>query len=135
MTRLTASRQVARAVVQRRTVTMVPRLATEEEMKAEGMAQLRARVQYQKELMKQKDHGHEDIAEMWRWVNITFWVGMPICVLSFAYSMLFDEHPHRFEGELPEYMAVRNKPYPWECMNCDFFDLKCWKQCRADKKK
>lgn len=102
-------------------------------MQAEAAQQIRARVQYQKELMKSKDHGHEDVAEMWRWVNITFWVGLPICGLSVLYSFFFDEHPHRFDGELPEYMKVRSKEFPWECSDCDFFDLKCWKKCRAEK--
>lgn len=103
-------------------------------MQAEAIEQIRARVQYQKELMKVKGHNiEEDVHEMWRWLSITFWVGFPVCFLSAFYSAFFDEHPHRFEGELPEYMVVRNKEFPWECGSCDLFDLKCWKKCRAEK--
>jgi len=122
------------AAVQRRGAQTVPKYGSEAEMTAEAVQQIRARVQYQKELMKVKHHPvEEEVAEMWRWVNITFFVGIPICVASFLYSAIFDEHPHRFEGELPEYMHVRSKEFPWECSDCDFFDLKCWKKCRAAK--
>lgn len=121
------------AQAQRRHVQTVPRLGTEAEMQQQAIEQIRARVAYQKELLKSKEHSHEDVAEMWRWVNITFWVALPICGLSALYSLFFDEHPHRFEGELPEYMSVRSKEFPWECEDCDLFDLKCWKKCRAEK--
>jgi len=113
---------------------MVPKLGTEAEMQAEAIKQLRARVQYQKELAKVKDHSHEEeLAEMWRWVNITFSVAIPICFVSAFYSAFFDEHAHRVEGGMPEYMSIRSKEFPWECGQCDLFDLKCWKKCRAEK--
>jgi len=116
---------------QRRTALTVPKIGTEAEMTAEAVQQLRARVNYQKELTKAKHHSHEEeVAEMWRWVNMTFWVGIPVCVVSVLYSAFFDEHHHRFDGELPEYMKVRSKEFPWECGDCDLFDLKCWKKCR-----
>jgi hypothetical protein len=112
----------------------VPRLGTEAEMTAEAVEQIRARVRYQKELMKAKGHGiEEDTMEMFRWLNITFWVAVPVCVASGLYSLFFDVHPHRFEGELPEYMHVRSKEFPWQCSDCDFFDTACWKKCRAEK--
>jgi len=120
--------------VQRRSAQTVPHLGSEAEMQKEAIEQIRARVNYQKELTKAQAHGHEeDVAEMWRWVNVTFYVAVPICVLSFLYSMIFDEHAHRVEGELPEYMTVRNKEFPWQCGECDIFDLTCWKKCRAEK--
>lgn len=114
---------------------LVPALGSEAEMKAQAIEQIRARVNYQKELIAAQTHGHDDIDEMWRWLNITFWVAMPVCVLSAMYSLFFDEHPHRQEGPLPEYMVVRSKEFPWECGECDLFDGKCWKKCRAEKAK
>jgi hypothetical protein len=103
-------------------------------MQAEAIEQIRARVLYQKELVKAHAHDPaEEVAEMNRWVNITFWVGVPICVLSVFYSYFFDEHPHRHEGALPDYMVVRTKEFPWECGECDLFDGKCWTKCRAEK--
>jgi hypothetical protein len=112
----------------------VPRLGTEAEMTAEAIEQIRARVQYQKELLKVKGHhAEEDISEMWRWLNITFWVALPVCVASAFYTIFFDVHPHRVDGELPEYMHVRSKEFPWECSDCDLFDLACWRKCRAEK--
>jgi cytochrome c oxidase subunit 6a len=112
---------------------MVPKLGSVAEMQAEAVQQLRARVQYQKELTKLKDHPQsEEVAEMFRWVNITFAIALPICFLSGFYSYFFDVHPHRHEGELPEYMKTRSKEFPWECGDCDLFDGKCWAKCRAE---
>jgi coproporphyrinogen III oxidase-like Fe-S oxidoreductase len=110
----------------------IPALGTEEEMKKQAIEQIRARVQYQKELLASKAH-HNDEEEMWRWLNITFYVGVPVCLLSCLYSYFFDEHTHRYEDPLPEYMVIRSKEFPWECGECDLFDLKCWKKCRAEK--
>ncbi len=124
-----------RATTQRRSIVMVPKLDSEAAMQAEAVQQIRARVQYQKELSKLHEHPiEEEVAEMWRWVNLTFVVGIPIVLLSAFYSAFFDEHPHRFEGELPEYMNVRSKEYPWECGECNLFDMPCWQKCRAAKK-
>lgn len=122
-------------VAQRRFAQIVPQLGTEAEMQKQAIEQIRARLNYQKELVAAKKlaHGHEDVAEMWRWVNISFLVAIPICVLSSLYSIFFDEHPHRFEGELPDYMVVRSKEFPWQCGECDLYDIKCWKKCRAAK--
>ena len=136
---LKASRFASRArsqtfAVPRRSAMTVPKLGTEAEMKAEAIAQLRARIEYQKELIKAKGHNHEEeVNEMWRWINLTFYVGVPVCIASSLYSYLFDEHPHRVEGDLPEYMKIRNKEFPWECSDCDYLDKKCWNECRAEK--
>ncbi|GKZ00509.1 hypothetical protein MPSEU_001003300 [Mayamaea pseudoterrestris] len=122
--------------VQRRSMQMVPRLGSEADMTKEAVEQIRARVAYQKSLLAAKGHSiDEEVKEMWRWVNITFMVGIPIVVASAVYSFFFDVHPHRFDGELPEYMHVRNKEFPWECSDCDIFDGACWKKCRAEKQK
>lgn len=120
-------------VSQRRQVQTVPRLGTEAEMQAEAVQQIRARVNFQKELVAAHKHGHEEeVAEMWRWVHLSFKVGLPICVLSALYTLVFDEHHHRKEN-VPEFMNIRSKEFPWECGDCPLFDLECWKKCRAEK--
>jgi hypothetical protein len=126
---------MAMTMLQRRTMAQtVPKVGDPAAMQAEALEQLRARVAYQKEILASQHHGiEEDLDEMWRWVNITFSVGFPICILSLAYTMIFDEHPHRHDGPLPEYMQVRAREFPWECGQCDLFDLPCWKKCRAEK--
>jgi len=121
---------------QRRSAQTVPRLGTEEQMKAEALEQIKARIAYQKELMKSKDAAHmleEEVSEMYKWIKVSFMVGIPICVASLIFSFAMEEHAHRPEGEVPEYLAIRHKEYPWECSDCDLFDLKCWKKCRAEK--
>ena len=62
-------------------------------MTKEAIEQLRARVAYQKTLLATKSHAvEEEVKEMWRWVNITFMVGIPIVLLSAFYSAFFDVH-------------------------------------------
>lgn len=119
--------------LQRRTVVLVPKLGTDAEMQAEAIEQIRSRVKYQKELLSAQGHGHDDVEEMWRWLNITFWVALPVCAVSLLYTIFFDEHKHRIEENVPEYMKIRTKEFPWECGDCDLFDMKCWKKCRAEK--
>ena len=131
----TLSRRTLALTMQRRGAQTVPKLGEPAAMQQELIEQLRARVSYQKELMAAKG-GHtqeEDLEEMWRWIKITFSVGIPICILSSAYSLFFDEHPHRHDGPLPEYMSVRAREFPWQCGECDLFDMKCWKKCKAEK--
>jgi cytochrome c oxidase subunit 6a len=129
-----ACSRAAALKVQSRSAQTFPRLGTEAEMQAEAIEQIRARVLYQKEMTKINAHDPaEELAEMYRWINITFWVGIPVCALSAFYSYFFDEHPHRHEGALPDYMQVRTKEFPWECGECDLFDAKCWAKCRAEK--
>lgn len=84
---------MASLAVQRRSMQMVPRLGSEADMTKEAIEQLRARVAYQKSLLSSKNHSiQEEVDEMWRWVNITFWVGFPIVLASAFFSMFFDEH-------------------------------------------
>jgi cytochrome c oxidase subunit 6a len=113
----------------------VPRVGTQAQMEAEALQQIKARIAYQKEIMKSQHGLEEEVHEMWRWVNITFWVALPIVAVSCLYSFVFDEHHHRESGPLPEYMVIRNKEYPWQCDACDLFDMKCWKKCKAEKNK
>ena len=70
---------------------------------------------------------------MYKWIKITFMVGLPICVASCVFSFVMEGHAHRVEGEVPEYLAIRKKEFPWECSDCDLFDMACWKKCRAEK--
>lgn len=121
---------------QRRSAQTVPRMGTEEQMKADALEQIKARLAYQKELMKTKDPAHhfeEEVSEMYKWIKVTFMVGLPICLASLTYSFAMEEHAHKPDGELPEFIAIRKKEFPWECGECDLFDGACWKKCRAEK--
>lgn len=119
----------------RRGVRTVPRLGTKEEMEAEAVAQIRARLAYQKELAKANPHKsfEEEWHEMWNWVKISVYICGPLCFLMILKDQVMIEHEHRPEGALPEYMGIRSKEFPWECDQCDLFDLHCWKKCRAEK--
>ena len=117
--------------------TTVPASAlagTDAQINAEALDQIRSRVARQKEIMSHHHGIEEEVGEMWQWVRITWYVAVPVMALSLAYSAIFDEHHHRIEGELPEYMKIRSKEFPWECSDCDLFDGKCWKECREEKK-
>jgi cytochrome c oxidase subunit 6a len=133
----TLSRTVARQgtqAIQRRSNQTVPRLGSEAEMEAEAIAQLRARVRRQKEIMDATEHSvEEELAEMWKWVKISAIVAAPVCVLSVVKDVLFVPHAHRPEGDLPDYMNIQVKEFPWECETCALFDLECWKKCRAER--
>lgn len=120
----------------RRSVTTVPKLGTEAEMQAEAIAQIRARLAYQKEIMAANPHkSHsEEWAELWNWIKISIFICGPVVVLAITKDLLFEVHHHRPHGPLPEYMGTRSKEFPWECGQCDLFDLDCWKKCRAEKK-
>eukprot|EP00559_Dactyliosolen_fragilissimus_P004714 CAMPEP_0184862212 /NCGR_PEP_ID=MMETSP0580-20130426/6702_1 /TAXON_ID=1118495 /ORGANISM="Dactyliosolen fragilissimus" /LENGTH=104 /DNA_ID=CAMNT_0027359969 /DNA_START=531 /DNA_END=845 /DNA_ORIENTATION=+ len=102
-------------------------------MQKEVVAQLRARIALQKEI-ESGNHSHaEELNEMWKWVKISIMVAAPVCVLTVAKDIVLGEHAHRKEGPLPDYMNIRNKPFPWECEDCALFDQKCWDKCRAEK--
>ncbi len=122
-------------MVQRRSASTVPRLGSEDFMKSDMLSQLRARLAYQKELKsKAGEHNHEEhVAEMLKWVKISFVVAMPICAVSCAKDILFGHHDHGHEGLNPEYMKIRTKQFPWECEDCELFNGKCWEACRAEK--
>mmetsp|Transcript_20931 Transcript_20931/g.60945 ORF Transcript_20931/g.60945 Transcript_20931/m.60945 type:complete len:120 (-) Transcript_20931:240-599(-) len=111
----------------------VPRAASEKEMKQEVIAQLRARIALQKEIEKGAHKSEaEELDEMWKWVKLSILVAGPVCVLACAKDILFVEHAHAKPGPMPDYMKIRNKPFPWECEDCALFDNECWKQCRAE---
>jgi cytochrome c oxidase subunit 6a len=119
----------------RRTVRTVPRLGTKEEMEAEAVAQIRARLAYQKEIAAANPHKSfdEEWHEMWNWIKISFFICVPLSVLMVVKDQVLIEHEHRPHGPLPDYMGIRNKEFPWECDQCDIFDLPCWEKCRAAK--
>jgi cytochrome c oxidase subunit 6a len=122
-------------MVARRSVQSVPRLGTVAEMETEAVAQIRARLAYQKSIMDANPHkSHsEEWKELWTWIRISIFVCGPICVFGVLKDLVFEVHHHRPHGPLPEYMGIRNKEFPWECSDCDFFDMGCWKKCRAEK--
>jgi cytochrome c oxidase subunit 6a len=133
LTRSPVARRGA-ASVQRRSNQTVPKFASEAEMEAEAIAQLRARVRRQKEIKDAVHHSEaEEIAEMWKWIKISFVVAAPVCVLSIAKDVLLVDHAHRPHGPLPDYMEIQTREFPWECETCALFDLECWKKCRAEK--
>mmetsp|Transcript_12020 Transcript_12020/g.22341 ORF Transcript_12020/g.22341 Transcript_12020/m.22341 type:complete len:144 (+) Transcript_12020:674-1105(+) len=133
LTRSALPRRGATAI-QRRSNQTVPKLGSPAEMEAEAIAQLRARVRRQKEIMNATEHSHsEEIAEMWKWIKMSFFVATPICVLSVAKDVFLVDHVHRRAGPEPDYMAIQVKEFPWDCETCALFDLECWKKCREEQ--
>jgi len=118
-----------------RSVQTVPKIGTEAEMQAEAIEQVRARIAYQKEVLAANPHKSfdEEWDELWLWIKISLFVGGPGCGLMLIKDAAIEEHHHRSDGPMPEYMNIRSKEFPWECDQCPFFDLDCWKKCRAEK--
>lgn len=132
------SRAAARAsgqTTQRRSAQTVPRFGSEEAMKKEALAQLKARIDKQKKIEAGNHVSHaEEVAEMWKWVKLSIFVATPVCILSVVKDFSpFVEHKHRPHGPLPDYMKIRNKEFPWECSDCELFNQECWKKCREEK--
>jgi cytochrome c oxidase subunit 6a len=120
---------------QQRHVTTVPRFGTQQEMETEAVAQIRARIAYQKEigiLNPHKPHA-EEWSELWTWIKISIFFCGPVSFVAIVKDQIVMEHDHRPTGPLPEYMGIRNKEFPWECGQCDIFDYDCWAKCRAEK--
>ena len=104
------------------------------QMESDALLQTKERLAEQMAVESANHHSHaEEVDEMWKWIKISFVVALPICALSAVKDILFEEHPHPHEGAEPDYMHIRNKPFPWECEDCDLFDMACWKKCKADK--
>jgi cytochrome c oxidase subunit 6a len=141
LARTLALRRSATAVATRsgsapfRSIQTVPKIGTEAEMQAEVIQQVKARIAYQKEVMAANPHkSHdEEWEELWLWIKISIFVGGPGCFMMMAKDVAIEEHHHRPHGPLPEYMGIRSKEFPWECDQCPFFDLECWKECRNEK--
>jgi len=118
-----------------RFVQSVPKMGTEAEMQAEVIQQIRARIAYQKEVLAANPHKSHDEEwdELWTWIKISFYVCVPGCLLMLVKDYFIEEHHHKPDGPLPEYMSIRKSEFPWECEQCPFFDLECWKACREAK--
>lgn len=104
-------------------------------MQKEAVEQIRARIAYQKEVMAAHPHKSfaEEWEELWLWIKISIFVCGPVVVFGLVKDLLIEEHHHRPDGPLPEYMKIRSKEFPWECGDCDLLDTACWKKCRAEK--
>mmetsp|Transcript_3118 Transcript_3118/g.6728 ORF Transcript_3118/g.6728 Transcript_3118/m.6728 type:complete len:147 (+) Transcript_3118:161-601(+) len=132
---LALRRGAANAALKTRSIQTVPRIGTEAEMQAEAVEQVRARIAYQKEILAANPHkSHdEEWTELWTWIKISIFVCVPGCVAMVAKDLAIEEHHHRPDGPLPEYMSIRSKEFPWECDQCPLFDLNCWKKCREEQ--
>ena len=49
-----------------------------------------------------------------------------------VYNVVAHSHDHAHSGYA--YQKIRNKPYPWDCSDCNLFDNDCFKECRAANK-
>mmetsp|Transcript_11850 Transcript_11850/g.10731 ORF Transcript_11850/g.10731 Transcript_11850/m.10731 type:complete len:108 (+) Transcript_11850:46-369(+) len=68
--------------------------------------------------------------EVVRWFQIS--IGMvSFSALALAYILATDVHVHQ---DKPDLYVTNNKPYPWECPECNLFDSKCWSNCKAKAK-
>ena len=104
-------------------------------MEKQAIDQIRARIAYQKEIMAANPHKpfDEEWEELWTWIKISIYVCGPVVIFGVLKDLVIEEHHHRPDGPLPEYMGIRSKEFPWECGECDLMDLACWKKCRAEK--
>ena len=113
----------------------VPQWGTPEEMKADAIAQIRARVEKQKAIVAATSHPvEEEIDEMWKWMKIGVFIAVPVCVLSVFKDVFFGDHHHADDSPKPDYMKIRSKAFPWECEDCALFDRECHRLCKAAKK-
>jgi len=62
-----------------------------------------------------------------------FMVGIPVCIIKGGSDLVMHHEHHEDDSPKPDYMKIRNKEYSWECGDCAYFDMKCWKACRAEK--
>jgi len=129
-----ALRVAIRRQPQRRNVQTVPNTGTKAQMEAEILSQIEARVARQKGIVKNPQLIYnEELDEMWKWIKISFFIAIPVCFVSSMKDIFAGDHHARQEGELPDYMRIRSKAFPWECEDCELFNLECWEKCRADK--
>mmetsp|Transcript_12197 Transcript_12197/g.15217 ORF Transcript_12197/g.15217 Transcript_12197/m.15217 type:complete len:144 (+) Transcript_12197:59-490(+) len=132
--RLAATRAMRLSTRSRRSVQTVPSAGPKQQMDAEILATIEARIAKQKQVYDKTHVSYaEELEEMWKWVKISIIVAAPICVLSSLKDIVTGEHHGRQEGELPDYMRIRTKAFPWECEDCELFNGKCWAKCRAEK--
>ena len=133
--RVVPTARAARTTTAFRSIQTVPKAGSEAEMQAEAIDQIRARIAYQKEVLAANPHKSfdEEWVELWTWIKISIFVCVPGCIFMVLKDFAIEEHHHRPDGPLPEYMSIRSKEFPWACSNCPLFDLDCWKKCREEK--
>ncbi|CAM9205361.1 unnamed protein product [Heterosigma akashiwo] len=79
-------------------------------------------------------HAEDHVAEMAKWKQMSkYMVGvMGVVTLSTAVQHTMHHHEeHDHDAAPAPYMKIRNKPYPWQCADCDFFDSACHKECKT----
>merc|ERR1711862_290176 len=120
---------------QQRNAQTVPNYGTIEEMKADAIAQIRARVEKQEAIVAATSHPvEEEIDEMWKWMKVGFFIAAPVCILAVCKDILQHHDHHAAEGPQPDYMKIRSKAFPWECDDCSLFDRECHRLCKAAKR-
>ena len=65
------------------------------------------------------------------WVKVTVG-GCVAVVLAGIYSFAKAGH-HEHHAPAYAYLKIRNKPFPWECPDCGFFEADCHRKCQAAK--
>ena len=76
------------------------------------------------------DAHHAQSFEVWKKVTVGGLVAVAIgAVYSFAGAGHHDHHTPEYT-----YLKIRNKPFPWECPDCGFFEGACHDKCQAAKK-
>jgi len=122
-----------RSNIPRRYIQTAPNLGSQEEMTAQAIAQVRARVALQKAVVSKYNTQGEEFAEAKSWMNLLFMGFYPVVIpytLYNIYLMMTEEH-HEEQEDLPTYMKIESKPFPWRCPDCSLFDTHCWNLCKA----
>jgi len=89
---------------------------------------------------RQFSAGHsqaEAVAEYEKWRKYTFAVAFPLMAGLTVYNVVVHfMHGHHDHDDAPpaSYMKIRNRPYPWSCSDCSFFEMDCWAKCKAARK-
>jgi len=74
---------------------------------------------------------------MAKWKKYSLYVGIPVSTALFVVNMgllATGDHIHNpadLGVEMPSYMKIRTKPYPWSCPDCNLFDGHCWDKCKG----
>jgi len=81
-------------------------------------------------------HGHDPVqaeADMNSWVKISAGAFGACGVIAAYVTYVESQHEHHHDEEARSYKKIRNKPFPWSCNDCSFFDLQCFRECKANK--
>ena len=74
----------------------------------------------------------EHVKTMLFWKKVSY-ACFPVLAVVGAYNIYVVNahgHPHRSEIDY-DHLRFRKKPYPWECSDCNLFDRKCHRDCKA----